>query len=204
MINIQGNQYTLLCNLVIDYITFYNGSGSRSISGKSVYPYNYEYSTIRAWLNGYDGSSYKVEDYTNKGFYDIAFNNSEKKFINTTLVNNGEDTVQRPDKVYTCNNTNDKVYLLSYADVNGNYAAFSGNDDRKAVTSDYGRLQGQFDYKSTANEGASYWYLRSPYYYNYVDYPEDRAAHISMDGSNGGMMCDFTSGVRPAIIITIK
>ena len=58
------------------------------INGQTKYPANYEYSDIRAWLNGYDGTYYNVDDYTNRGFIDIAFDKNEQKLIEKTLVDN--------------------------------------------------------------------------------------------------------------------
>ena len=59
---------------------------------------NYEQSNIRYWLNNV--------------FYNIAFNNQEKDLIKEVLVDNSK----RTGKKFSCNDTKDKVFLLSLKD----------------------------------------------------------------------------------------
>jgi hypothetical protein len=65
---------------------------NRTISGSTVYPNNYQYSTLRAMLNGYDGSAYSVGNFAGKGFLDVAFTEAEKAYITTTTVDNSAAT----------------------------------------------------------------------------------------------------------------
>ena len=67
---------------------FYYGSSNRTVDGLNVYPNNYQYSELRAWLNGYDGTSYSVSNYTGTGFLNTAFTASEQAMIMTTEVDN--------------------------------------------------------------------------------------------------------------------
>ena len=66
---------------------------------------------MRAWLNGYNGTDYKITDYTNKGFYNLAFKDNEKGAIITTEVDNSASTTYSSYNQYACENTFDKISL---------------------------------------------------------------------------------------------
>lgn len=108
---------------------------------KSIYPPNYEYSFIRAVLNGLSYishygnqvlDSYKVGSYEIKfkgnGFLQNAFSSEGQNLIETTYVYNTSDSMRQSptDKVadgeekgtidLRCNNTNDKIFLLSVSE----------------------------------------------------------------------------------------
>ena len=96
----EGHYLTVLSESFVSYFWFYennykNGSIPyvRKINNESIKGNNYQYSTIRAYLNGYDGTSYEVSNFTNKGFYDIAFSNAERKHIALSNVDNMEDYI---------------------------------------------------------------------------------------------------------------
>lgn len=73
-------------------------------TGAQVYANNYKYSDIRFYLNN--------------TFYNKAFNEKEKKCIVTTEVDNSKESLMSDDNQYICENTYDKVFLLSASDVN--------------------------------------------------------------------------------------
>ena len=116
------------------------------------YASDYETSSIRQWLNNH--------------FYSIAFTDSEKTEINITNLNNDGYFTSIGTTGYEaldCNETNDKIFLLSYNEVrNSAYgfssdASVSGRDiARTAECSDYAKCQGIHTY------GSSPWLLRSP------------------------------------------
>ena len=65
--------------MLIDNMSFYYTIEQlRDIYGVTICENNYKYSNIRAWLNGYNGHAYNVDNYTNIGFYDVAFNETKK------------------------------------------------------------------------------------------------------------------------------
>ncbi len=134
----------LMSNLLLDARHFYNNRSERTIDGKTVYANNYKESDIRAWLNGY--------------FYDAAFDSLQKSIIKTTLVDNSAKTTSDSNNEYFCEDTEDKVFLLSCKDIDGNYG-FEGRDKddptKKLGTTDYAKIQG-------VNERM--WWLRSPCY----------------------------------------
>ena len=199
----DDNSYTLMCEMVLDNTCFYESIDNRTINENTIYPNNYEYSNIRAWLNGYKGTSYNVTNYTNIGFFDIAFTEEEQALIKTTLVDNSAQTTDSSTNPYVCNNTNDKVYLLSQQDMINSSYGFSTDPDesdtaRRGTTTDYARSKGCYMSTETGYYGNAYWWLRSPacfhsifarnvYYIGYV-------YHNSVSYS--------FYGVRPAITIT--
>lgn len=187
---------------------YYVNSSSRTVNGSEVYENNYMYSNVRAWLNGLNGSSYNVTNYTNKGFLDMAFTETERNFINTTLVDNSASTTYYSSNIYICSNTNDKVYLLSYKDmINASYG-FNSRDsiydtNRSATVSDYARSKGCFMNTSSPYYGTGIWWLRSPLYSS--SFRDNNASVVYYSGSVNGSSCVYNSdsGVRPALEITI-
>lgn len=114
---------------------------------------NYANSTVRAWLNG--------------DFYNGAFDNSQKKIVETTTVKNGADSTGWDTDINTCENTNDKIFLLSYTEITNKSYGFNGEGDvydtaRQLKISDYAKARGVIPYNETAaykENGA--WWLRS-------------------------------------------
>ncbi|MBQ4061077.1 MAG: hypothetical protein IJD46_03535, partial [Bacilli bacterium] len=149
---------------------------------------------IRAWLNGYDGTNYNVDNYTGKGFIDIAFTEEERKLINETLVDNSASTTGSEINNYACNNTLDKIYLLSYQDAKNKY--FTTYEERKAKPTDYAKARGVYE---SSNGYGNFW-LRSP-----LDYDSDYAYYVYNNGDEYTGYCyNSNPGARPALEITIK
>ncbi len=109
-----------------------------SAKDKNIYSSNYEYSSVRAVLNGLsyishygnqEINSYKINSYEIKfkdnGFLQNAFSFDGQNLIETTYVYNDSNSMRynSSDKVadgeeegtidLRCNNTNDKIFLLS-------------------------------------------------------------------------------------------
>lgn len=133
----------LFCENLIDCCTYIeNGCPEeRTIDGKKVYRNNYKHSRVRAFLNGL---SYEIEewgmdpetyafdyfdkiisDFDGKGFLQLAFNEDEQARIVTTLVDNstGVKTVNR------CEDTSDKIFLLSKKEMQNTDYGFPSDDD---------------------------------------------------------------------------
>lgn len=113
---------------------------------------NYAESEIREWLN--------------ETFYETAFNTLQRDMILTTAVDNSAATTGSPSNPYTCEDTEDKVFLLSYKDITNSEYGFSTthtvDEARKMITSDYTRATGAFMDTSSDYYGNGYWLLRSP------------------------------------------
>jgi hypothetical protein len=160
----------VVCNMIIDaqaYQTEINyGSGAEGdyVKDTTVYSNNYEYSTVRAWLND--------------SFYSLAFNESEAEIILETTVDNSAAAMGFDSSKYACADTNDKVFLLSVKDItNEEYGHLPqknySDSARQKKTTAYAQALGAFTGHS---EGIAYythgmWWLRSPcddFQYGYV------------------------------------
>lgn len=107
---------------------------------------NWKNSNIRSWLNNQ--------------FYNGVFNEDERSIIQTTLVDNSLESTGYTENENVCENTEDKIYLLSYLE-----AQSMSSSEREMMTSDYARASGAFMYTTIFDGeyyGKGYWWLRSP------------------------------------------
>ena len=102
------------------------------------------------------------------------------------------------------NNTQDKVFLLSYAEANKYFGVTydnSSNTKSRVAPTAYAIAQGAFTYsydKTADSTDAGWWCLRSPGNY------QDRAAGVDTVGSLGNSSVSNVSGsVRPALWVNI-
>jgi len=119
----------------------------RSIDSETVWPNNYKYSNIRSYLN---------ED-----FFQHAFSESEKQKVSEILVKNGEDTTSSRINKFACEDTRDRVFLLSYQDLCNSDYGFVNDASRVKVPTDYALANNA--YKSSKEKQGGWWWLRSPY-----------------------------------------
>lgn len=124
----------------LDTSYYYNGESTRTPDGVTINPNNYEYSEIRAFLNGYDGSKYNVTNYTNAGFIDKAFTATEQAKILTTTVGNSAASTGLTTNIYACEDTADKMFVLSVKEC-FTTALFPTDNSRVAECSDYPRAK---------------------------------------------------------------
>ena len=183
----ENGKTLIISDLILDSQDYYNSRDSRTgatdyqgnTTTNTVHPNNYMYSNIRNWLN--------------TTFYDTSFNDLEKEIIETTLIDNRASTTSSSTDEYICDNTNDKLFLLSYAEANSYYT----NDIlRQTQGTDYAKCQGLW---VNASNGNSSWWLRSPD--DFIDY---YASYVN----NVGGMIDFNVyntylGVRAACWIKL-
>lgn len=146
----------------------------REINGNEIQPNNYEFSEVRAFLNGLNGESYGVSDFSEKGFFDIAFSEEEKKSILTSKIDNSLNSTTdytgtwKKAYGYASNDTEDKIFLLSEYEITNPSYGFKNYDEsdvfRKKTVTDYAKASGAFAWMSDDefyNLGT--YYLRSPY-----------------------------------------
>lgn len=146
--------YYLLSSVLLDAHCYHASTSEETINGETIHPNNYEHSSIREWLNG--------------DFYDTAFALGDS-YIQTTAVDNSASTTDSSSNPYSCNDTEDKVFLPSYQDyLNSNYG-FSTSDDssttRECNTTDWARARGALYTTSSLDPyqyNGCYW-TRSPY-----------------------------------------
>jgi hypothetical protein len=167
-------------------IIAYNSDGSKRLLADKIYsciPYsadylnecytipsnNYKYSNIRAYLNS-TKNQYEIDygtprkfdvDWTGTGFLTTAFTSTELEKIKTVLVDNSAATTANSLNHWVCENTEDKVYLLSYKDATKKLYGLGNAEDRIMKATDYARANGAFQSSSEGFGGI--WWLRSPY-----------------------------------------
>ncbi len=198
----ESGYATLLCEMLIDSQAYQNtyyydsstgyyyatdDAGNILMDGEDkVYANNYEYSTIRAWLND--------------TFYQTAFNELEQAIIQTVTVDNSAATTSSSSNSYACNNTQDKVWLLSYQEAKAITGSTGSTTEREKQTTDYAQCQGAWTSTSTNYAGNGYWWLRSPYSNN-----SSFAYIVFLDGylDSSYYVDDTRRGVCPALKIQL-
>ena len=144
----DGNAF-ILCDSIIASKAYDAGNNN-----------NYANSDIRAWLND--------------EFYKTAFGALQQALIQTTEVDNSAQSTGNSPNPYACENTFDKVFLLSCREVTNSAYGFANDPSaydtaRRMLTSDFSRATGAYMLTSSSYYGIGNWWLRSPYY-NYSDY----------------------------------
>ena len=165
--------------------------------GLDVQPYNkedtnitWEKSTLRNWLN---------ETFLNK-----AFTAQEQAGIELTNVDNSSSQGYSSWSTSGGNNTQDKVFLLSYAEANkylGVTYENSYNTKSRVAPTAYAIKQGAStnDHTIADDAAAGWWWLRSP------GSRQNYAASVYYSGSLSSYYVNLTSGcVRPALWINLE
>lgn len=166
--------------------------------GLDAQPYNkynasvtWETCTLRTWLNG--------------RFYIKAFSSAEQAAILTTNVDNSKNQCYSGWSTSSGNNTQDKVFLLSYAEANKYFGVTydnSSNTKSRVAPTAYAIAQGAWtssSNKTTDSTYAGWWWLRSPGTY------QDYAAIVYFVGSLDFNYVDSDSGsVRPALWVNLE
>ncbi len=172
----------LLCNMILDSQQFdFDGKSSN----------NYAESTIRAWLN--------------EVFYETAFTELRRQIILTTTVDNSAESTGASGNRYACEDTQDKVFLLSAKEATTAEYGFStdnGAEDaaRRKQTTDYAKSQGAYTALGGLYKGDGWWWLRSP-----ASNSAGCACGVTTGIVNSAMETDYTCfGVVPAIWIRLN
>lgn len=162
-------------------------------------PYNKDYTsvtwetcTLRKWLNG--------------TFYNKAFSSAEQAAILTTNVDNSKNQCYSGWSTSGGNNTQDKVFLLSYAEANKYFGVTydnSSNTKSRVAPTAYAIAQGAWtssSNKTADSTDAGWWWLRSPGHY------QDCAALVYSDGSLFSFFSvnNASGSVRPALWVNIE
>ena len=163
----------ILCDSIIDCHVYDEGNNN-----------NYELSDIRKWLNN--------------TFYCTAFEFLQAELIKTTTVDNSLNSTGDKTNSNICNNTNDKIFLISYQEVTNESLGFATAADRKIKESDYATVMGV--------DGWSSWALRSPSssyrgYIKTVIYTGEAGSHQTSVSGGLGAADFYENGVVPAMWI---
>ena len=175
---------SLVSNVLLDAHRYNADFSGKNASG--YYANNYAQSELRSWLNG---------DFLSKAF---SLGNSHLK---TVTVDNSASTIYASDATYASSNTEDKVYLLSYADY-ANTSYFPSLDSKKCKLSDWARANYAYDpsiaYTNPSHYG-QYW-TRSPS-------PDSsrKASYVDQDGHHtyDAYVDQAYTCVRPAITVKL-
>jgi len=189
------NSKAFLCSdTLLDSMDYYYSKSNRTVNNETIYPNNYEYSHIRYWLNGYASDSYVDNNYS---FYDTAFSDTEKNKILTTTVDNSVASTGDDSNPYACEDTSDKLFLLSYKEIMDGRYGFVSNSDRVRKGSDYAKSQGLYE-----SVGNSYYWLRSPRDY-YHDVYDARRVYDGGSVDYNDYVDSTNNGVSPALWVNL-
>ena len=130
-----------------------------------IYQNNYQYSDIRTWLNN---------DFLEQAFY------YDPSLIQTVNVDNSAKSTGDSSNPYACEDTQDKVYLLSYKDICNEDYGFMDDASRIAYDAD--------------GEARDYW-LRSPNNHRHDNF----ARCVYSNGDVTYYNVSISRGVRPAL-----
>lgn len=165
VINEGTGKVLLLCNISIDSQPY------------GAYSNAYAQSTIRVWLND--------------TFYKTAFNVLQQELIETTNLDNSVASTGHGENTYASSNTDDKIFLLSRAEVKDYAYGVTAESTRQRGASDYALAQGKY----VDSNSVGWWWLRSP---NPTDY--SLAYRIKTDGTIHSTDVSATSGgIVPAL-----
>lgn len=141
---------------------------------------NYGTSGIRKWLND--------------EFLKTAFADSEE-FVVVTNVDNSAESTGVADNQNACDNTDDKVFLLSYREVSNEDFGFDFAT-RKLQSTDYAKARGV----NKKSSGYGYWLLRSPSADTTFDV---RAVHTSGAVEDERRTSETSCGIDPALYLVL-
>lgn len=141
-----NSEYFLLSSVILDAQAYYEGYGEREEidlddtsenPGKvTVKANNYKYSDIRKFLTN--------------DFYNSAFS-LHSDYVLTTHVDNGPKSADQEENPYLCEDTDDKVFILSYQDYLNEDLGFNGSK-----SSDYWETSTRVDQHSRKAELTDY------------------------------------------------
>ena len=177
----DGESAFILADGIIADHYYHHTESNTTIDGKTVYANNYKHSDIRAWMNG---------EFLNAAFGEVA-----QSLIETTEVDNGAYSTGYGNNSYACENTFDKVFLLSWREAIDSAYGFASDTARRMTVSDYARSTGIY----MDVDSCGYWWLRSPdISYSYY------ARFVYSSGKYGcNFVNDIRTGVVPALNITL-
>ena len=159
----------------------------------------YDYFDVENGINirRYDDySKSDIREFVNNDFYNIAFSESEKSQILTTFVDNSEAVYGYEEVKYTCEDTYDKVYLISYIESRSDFLYDYGLKGAKAT--DFSACLNIADFSYNASDyGTVSYRARNGGLYS------GESAYRIYGTSGAGVLCTTNIGIRPAINISL-
>ena len=202
-------------NILTANVVFYHANLDRYLNNEKIHDNNYKYSNMRAYLNGINnqfvtdngGSNNNSEiDWSNKGFLYSAFTASAITQIDDTEVDNSlrstnpeaNANVYQYNENYVCENTTDKIFLLSEYQVTSSsygFKAYNAYDNtRTRVPTDYAKANYSY-ITSYKGKYGGFWYLRSPSSFYILNVRESGSADYSFEENSP------EHGVVPALCL---
>lgn len=202
-------------NILTANVVFYHANQDRYLNNEKIHDNNYKYSNMRAYLNGINnqfvtdngGSNNNSDiDWSNKGFLYSAFTASAITQIDDTEVDNSlrstnpeaNANVYQYNKDFVCENTTDKIFLLSEYQVTSSsygFKAYNAYDNtRTRVPTDYAKANYSC-IRSYNGKYGGYWYLRSPSWSDLLNVIESGSADYKV-----GIKTPY-HGVVPALCL---
>lgn len=159
----------------------------------------YDYFDVENGINvrRYDDySKSDIREFVTNDFYNIAFSESEKSQILTTFVDNSEAVYGYEEVKYTCEDTYDKVYLISYIESRSDFLYDYGLKGAKAT--DFSACLNIADFSYNASDyGTVSYRTRNGGLYS------GESAYRIFGTSGAGVLCTTNIGIRPAINISL-
>lgn len=159
----------------------------------------YDYFDVENGINvrRYDDySKSDIREFVTNDFYNIAFSESEKSQILTTFVDNSEAVYGYEEVKYTCEDTYDKVYLISYIESRSDFIYDYGLKGAKAT--DFSACLNIADFSYNASDyGTVSYRTRNGGLYS------GESAYRIYGTSGAGVLCTTNIGIRPAINISL-
>ena len=199
VLDVQDNKALLLSKYLLDAQPYHT----------SRVRITWENCSLRAWLNNQ--------------FLNQAFTSAEQAAILTTLVDNSLEQEYNLGRGYTGgNNTNDKIFLLSFKEANmyldvkpSDQSSTGTNQKATAASTQYALTNTKVRYFLSSNESktsegknAGVWWLRSN---GYMDRVNPGATNVSIIGTfvelgdfNAIRLNEPNCGVRPALWVDLE
>lgn len=159
----------------------------------------YDYFDVENGINvrRYDDySKSDIREFVTNDFYNIAFSESEKSQILTTFVDNSEAVYGYEEVKYTCEDTYDKVYLISSIESRSDFLYDYGLKGAKAT--DFSACLNIADFSYNASDyGTVSYRTRNGGLYS------GESAYRIYGTSGAGVLCTTNIGIRPAINISL-
>ncbi|HBF68119.1 MAG TPA: hypothetical protein DDW20_02210 [Firmicutes bacterium] len=158
ILNVSNNEYKLLSTILLDSHVFHDNYDERTIDGSLVYSNNYQYSSIRSYLND--------------------------EFLNTAFALNSNNLTANDDSYLDKISLLDKDDYLNSA-YGFESDATNKSSSRECKVSEYARANGSW--YNTNNYNGSYWTKTSSTEFNYSVYNINGSGYISdyaVDGSS--------------------
>ena len=162
MLDVKGDKVLIISKNTLDAKAYNNSNTSIT----------WEECPLRTWLN--------------KDFLNAAFSAAEQAGIETTTVDNSKAQGYSGYSTNGGNNTQDKIFLLSYAEA---WKYFGSDSARVSTLTKYAKAQ---------RGDSDSWWLRSPGYF------QNFAALVNSFGARNYYSVNLTRGVRPALWVNLE